>query len=79
MEHVNSPSVESVLKAGLENKTPLSELEKSNSILMPVGWGLEYLHSKGIIHRDIAAQNILYSPRGGVKITGFNFLYQCYR
>ncbi len=36
--------------------------------------GMEYTHSKGIIHRDIKPQNILISKESLVKITDFGIL-----
>uniref|UniRef100_A0AC34G2T4 Protein kinase domain-containing protein n=1 Tax=Panagrolaimus sp. ES5 TaxID=591445 RepID=A0AC34G2T4_9BILA len=34
-------------------------------------WGLEYLHSRSCIHRDIAARNCLYDKKKNVKISDF--------
>ena len=40
-------------------------------VIKQVGQGLNYIHSRGIIHRDMCPKNILVSENGQVKIIDF--------
>ena len=42
-----------------------------NNFVRQILQGLQYLHSKDIIHRDIKGANILVDNKGGIKISDF--------
>ena len=45
--------------------------DRAVDIVRQVCAGLEYAHSKGVVHRDIKPGNVMVSPTGAVKITDF--------
>ena len=51
-------------------RSPLSPSEACNSI-REIASALDYIHSQGIIHRDIKASNVLLDTGGGCYLTDF--------
>lgn len=61
MEYVDGGAVSTILEKAADDKNPIAMEEKIQKMLLPAGWGIEYLHHQKIVHRDIAARNCLYS------------------
>ncbi|MFH4978650.1 hypothetical protein AB6A40_005359 [Gnathostoma spinigerum] len=53
------------------HKGQISEQEKTVNMALGAARGLEYLHLKNCIHRDVAARNFLYTDEKVTKITDF--------
>lgn len=65
MELVSNGALDSYLKKNID-----IPVEKRIEMLLHAAWGLEYIHGKPMLHRDIAARNCLYGD-GRVKISDF--------
>jgi len=50
---------------------PISELERSCRVVYQISLALKHIHSLGIIHRDIKAENVLFDKNGRVKLCDF--------
>ncbi|XP_070704878.1 serine/threonine-protein kinase PAK 6-like [Pempheris klunzingeri] len=57
------------------SETRLSE-EQTATVCEGVLQALSYLHSQGVIHRDVKSDSILLSLEGGVKLSDFGFCAQ---
>lgn len=68
MEYMQGGSLTDVI----ENNSKLTEPQMSR-ICLETAKGLQFLHKKHIIHRDIKSDNILLDSAGNVKITDFGF------
>lgn len=66
MEFLEGETVKEILKR--EKKIPYQEAER---IMVSVLDGLSQIHKEGIIHRDIAPDNIFITKEGKVKILDF--------
>ncbi|KAI6193021.1 Tyrosine-protein kinase [Aphelenchoides besseyi] len=66
MEYVRGGSLDSFLRF---NK--VSNEEKLEQMCLGSALGIEYLHRKNFLHRDIAARNCLYDKNKRIKISDF--------
>ena len=64
----------STLRAYLERRGPLSDLETKN-IALQICNGLKQVHKLGIVHRDINPNNIMLAADGTVKIIDFGAVH----
>lgn len=46
-------------------------MDQKNKMGISAAWGIEFMHSQDIIHRDIAARNCLYDKKNLVKLSDF--------
>jgi serine/threonine-protein kinase len=66
MEYINGVNLKDMIYFGKENSR-----NRKLDIIKQAAKGLSYIHSHGIIHRDICPKNILLSEKDGVKIIDF--------
>jgi len=71
LEYVEGGSLQSLIKQ--KNITVTEDL--LNKYIKQVLEGLDYIHSQGIVHRDIKAANLLYTKDAVVKLADFGFAY----
>ncbi|KAJ1834388.1 kinase that interacts with cdc31p [Coemansia sp. RSA 2711] len=70
MEYASGGSIHKLMQAG-----PIEE-KYTSSIMYGVLLALDYLHSSGIMHRDIKAANILVTDEGVVQLCDFGVARQ---
>jgi serine/threonine protein kinase len=46
-------------------------LDKIISISLDIAHGMAYIHSQGVVHRDVKPQNIIFNEEGCAKIVDF--------
>jgi len=55
----------------LREKLPFNKIDDAIRIATQIGEGLHEAHSKGIVHRDIKADNIMLTSKGQAKVMDF--------
>ncbi|HMK29036.1 MAG TPA: serine/threonine-protein kinase, partial [Terriglobales bacterium] len=63
--------IEGTTLAALLNQRHVLPLEKVVDIGSQVCMGLDYAHSRGVVHRDVKPSNVMIMPDGAVKIMDF--------
>ncbi|CAB3403768.1 unnamed protein product [Caenorhabditis bovis] len=67
IDFIGGGGLDSYLK---KNSKTLTKDDK-NKMAISAAWGIEFMHSQDIMHRDIAARNCLYDPKNYVKLSDF--------
>ncbi|XP_047094912.1 probable LIM domain-containing serine/threonine-protein kinase DDB_G0286997 isoform X2 [Lolium rigidum] len=74
-------TVEVTILARLNHRNVIKEckqlpLEKIISIALDIAYGLEYVHSQGVIHRDVKPENILFDGECCAKVVDFGVAFE---
>jgi len=64
-------SMEYIEGGTLGEKIPFSKVDDAITIAVQIGEALQEAHTKGIVHRDIKADNIMLTSKGQAKVMDF--------
>ena len=54
-----------------EKDRPLPSIEETLEVLRQIAGALDYAHSKGVVHRDIKASNVMFDQHGDAFVVDF--------
>ena len=64
-------SMEYIEGGTLREKLPYAKADDAITVAMQIGEALQEAHSKGIVHRDIKADNVMLTSKGQTKVMDF--------
>lgn len=70
LEYVQGCDLRQLLRA-----TPRLDSELVSKLACDLATGLQYAHSRGVVHRDLSPSNVLLSDAGEIKLTDFGIAH----
>ena len=74
LEHIDGASLQELLERRAKSKDPLKRrIDVAGALAIACGIcaGLEHIHARGVVHRDIKPGNVLFTRAGIVKLIDF--------
>jgi len=75
MEYMDGGSLTSLIQARFSHGLKFTEPEMAGLLRQAMD-GLNFIHQRGRVHRDIKSDNLLVNTKGAVKIADFGFCVQ---
>ncbi len=71
MEYIEGGTLREKLNSALLGKDHFMPLDIAINYAIQIGEALQEAHAKGIVHRDVKAENIMVTSRGQIKVMDF--------